>query len=54
VAQHLTEEYFTASVKYVKTTAKLGTWDIGSDSKNNCDDFCGVLVPRTSKSGSKY
>jgi hypothetical protein len=45
VMQHLSEEDITASVKNGKTTDELGA----SDSEDNSDDSCEVVVPKLSK-----
>jgi hypothetical protein len=49
VVQHLNEEDIAASVKNEKTTDELGASDIGSDSEDNGDDSCEVVVPKLSK-----
>jgi hypothetical protein len=50
VAQHLSEEKdIAASVKNGKTADELGASDTGSDSEDNGDDSCEVVVPKLSK-----
>jgi hypothetical protein len=49
VAQHLNEDDIAASVKDGKTTDRLGASDTGSDSEDNGDYTCEVMVPKLSK-----
>jgi hypothetical protein len=47
--QNLSEEDTAASVKNRKTTEELGTSDRRSNSEDNGDDSCEVMVPKLSK-----
>jgi hypothetical protein len=43
------EEDIAASAKSRKIRDKLGASGTGSDSENNCDDSCEVVVPKLSE-----
>jgi hypothetical protein len=47
--QHCSEGAVTASVKNGKADDELGAGDTGSDSENNTDDSCEVMVLKLSK-----
>jgi hypothetical protein len=49
IVQHLSEEDIAASVKNGKTTDELGASDTGSNSEDNGDDSCEVVIPKLSK-----
>jgi hypothetical protein len=49
VAQHLSQEDIAASVTNGKTTDELGASDTGSNSEDNGDYSCEVVVPKLSK-----
>jgi hypothetical protein len=49
VSQHLSEEDIAASMKNGKTTEELGASGTGSDSEDNGDNSCEVVVPKLGK-----
>jgi hypothetical protein len=49
VAQHLSEENIAASMKNGKATDELATSGTGSDSEDNGDDSCEVVVSKLRK-----
>jgi hypothetical protein len=49
IARRLIEEDIAASVKNGKTTDELGASDTRSDSEDNGDDSCEVMVPKLNK-----